>query len=93
MNEREEHERSTGSEFERAVHSERQAIKQHEAAAERQAAAAAALEKHADRDNNPLSRQRTSDQAAKAYARAEHARQRAEHIRNRLREEGVDPDN
>lgn len=84
--------RESRAAFQHAVSIERAAIKLHETAAKRQGATADTLEKRAALEADDLTRRRTLDRAAKARIRAQLARHRAEQARDRLRDEGIEPD-
>jgi predicted P-loop ATPase len=78
--------------FQRAVNSERKAIKRHDEAAEAQDRWAARLEEHAKIDEDVDLQEAALQRAENARERAEAARDRAATARNRLISEGIDPD-
>jgi DNA-binding CsgD family transcriptional regulator len=78
--------------FNRAVQTERNAIKAHEAAGRRLDQLADELEADARGDRDAEVRAHAMAVAARARIRAGAARQRAETVRRRLRDEGIHPE-
>ena len=83
---------NAGGPFERAVERELEAIELHESAAQHLDEMAAHLERHAAHDRDELIRQEALGAAANARRRAQSARDSAAAVRDRLRQEGFEPD-
>jgi hypothetical protein len=78
--------------FARAVVRERQAIERHEAAAQQQYEIAVDLWRQAADEADEVWCRKVRKRAADAHARADAAMERAARARQRLRDEGLDPD-